>query len=175
LPRSSPKRVRPGSAPSGRGQAAAQKRAHEAVAAAARLANRRSWSLARVNDLSRSRVPLDQDPTLICVVELSRSSWLVAGMIPGVERRPLKSWSLIVDGYAGDRGVAQGSGFESTFLQRRVGCEPAANRPRRGHAAGSNTFQCRAATGPVLRDRIAVAPADCTQGVSAKANFGLWV
>src|SRR5580700_2647785 len=34
---------------------------------------------------------------------------------------------------------------------------------------------CRPAMGPVLRDRIAVAPADCTQGVSAKANFGLWV
>ena len=46
--------------------------------------------MARVDDLSRSRVPLDQDSTLICVVELSRSSWLVAGMIPGVERRPLK-------------------------------------------------------------------------------------
>jgi hypothetical protein len=29
--------------------------------------------MARVDDLSRSRVPLDQDPTLICVVELSRS------------------------------------------------------------------------------------------------------
>src|SRR6202040_425999 len=29
--------------------------------------------------------------------------------------------------------------FESGFLQRRVRCEPAANRPRRGHAAGSNT------------------------------------
>src|ERR1700730_14061451 len=65
--------------------------------------------------------------------------------------------------------------FESISLQRRVRCEPAANRPRRGHAAGSNTFQCRAATGPVLRDRIAVAPADCTQGVSATANFGLRV
>jgi hypothetical protein len=46
-------------------------------------------------------VPLDQDPTLICVVELSRSSWLVAGMIPGVERRPLKSWRLIVDQLCG--------------------------------------------------------------------------
>jgi hypothetical protein len=34
---------RPGSAPSERGQAAAQKRVHEAVAAATRLANRRSW------------------------------------------------------------------------------------------------------------------------------------
>src|SRR5260370_3469086 len=30
------------------------------------------------------------DTTLIAVVELSRSSWLVAGIVPGVERQPLK-------------------------------------------------------------------------------------
>jgi transposase len=40
--------------------------------------------------LSRSLVALDQDSTLIVVVEMSQSSWLVAGMVPGVERRPLK-------------------------------------------------------------------------------------
>jgi transposase len=33
---------------------------------------------------------LAQDSTLIAVVELSLSSWLVAGMIPGVSREPLK-------------------------------------------------------------------------------------
>jgi transposase len=35
-------------------------------------------------------VALAQDNTLIAVVELSLSSWLVAGMIPGVSREPLK-------------------------------------------------------------------------------------
>jgi transposase len=30
------------------------------------------------------------DTTLIAVVELSLSSWLVAGIVPGVERQPLK-------------------------------------------------------------------------------------
>ena len=30
------------------------------------------------NDLSRSLVPFQQDGTLIAVIELSRSSWLVA-------------------------------------------------------------------------------------------------
>jgi transposase len=35
-------------------------------------------------------VALVQDTTLIAVVELSLSSWLVAGMIPGVSREPLK-------------------------------------------------------------------------------------
>ena len=42
------------------------------------------------NDLSRSLVALDQDSTIIAVVELSQSSWLVAGVLPGVERQPRK-------------------------------------------------------------------------------------
>ena len=40
--------------------------------------------------LSRSLVALNEDNTLIAVVELSQSSWLVAGLLPGVERDPLK-------------------------------------------------------------------------------------
>jgi transposase len=35
-------------------------------------------------------VPLHQDSTLIAVVELSQSSWLVAGIVPGLARHPLK-------------------------------------------------------------------------------------
>src|SRR5712671_2651604 len=42
------------------------------------------------NDLSRSLVALDQNSTMIAVVELSQSSWLVAGMLPGIERQPRK-------------------------------------------------------------------------------------
>ena len=42
------------------------------------------------NDLSRSLIALDMDTTLIAVIELSLSSWLVAGIVPGVERQPLK-------------------------------------------------------------------------------------
>ena len=42
------------------------------------------------NDLSRSLVALEQDSTVIAVVELSLSSWLVAGIIPGIDRHPLK-------------------------------------------------------------------------------------
>jgi transposase len=42
------------------------------------------------NDLSRSFTALNQDSTLIIVIEVSLSSWLVAGMVPGVERQPLK-------------------------------------------------------------------------------------
>src|SRR5438067_5273214 len=42
------------------------------------------------NDLSRSLVALDQNSTIIAVIELSQSSWLVAGMLPGIERQPRK-------------------------------------------------------------------------------------
>src|SRR6185437_12652737 len=42
------------------------------------------------NDLSRSLLALDQNSTVIAVVEMSRSNWLVAGVIPGVDRQPLK-------------------------------------------------------------------------------------
>jgi transposase len=43
-----------------------------------------------VNDLSRSLTPLDPNHTLIAVIEMSQQSWLVAGIVPGVERQPLK-------------------------------------------------------------------------------------
>ena len=42
------------------------------------------------NDLSYCLTALNQDSTLIAVVELSSKSWLVAGLVPGVARRPLK-------------------------------------------------------------------------------------
>ena len=44
----------------------------------------------KLNDLSRSLTPLDPDGTLIAVIEMSQSSWLVAGIVPGIERHPLK-------------------------------------------------------------------------------------
>ena len=46
--------------------------------------------MADTTALSRSLVALDEDNTLIAVVEMSQSSWLVAGLLPGVERDPLK-------------------------------------------------------------------------------------
>src|SRR5207253_5178946 len=42
------------------------------------------------NGLSRSLVALDQNSTIIAVVELSQSSWLVGGVVPGIERQPCK-------------------------------------------------------------------------------------
>jgi transposase len=46
------------------------------------------------NDLSRSLTPFDQDTTLIAVIEMSQSSWLVAGIVPGLERHPLKKLAV---------------------------------------------------------------------------------
>jgi transposase len=46
--------------------------------------------LQKLNYLSRSPYPLDPDGTLMAVIEMSLSSWLVAGIVPGVERQPLK-------------------------------------------------------------------------------------
>src|SRR4051812_19400156 len=45
------------------------------------------------NDLSRSLLALDQASTLIAVIEMSQSSWLVAAVVPGVGRHPLKKIS----------------------------------------------------------------------------------
>lgn len=46
--------------------------------------------MARVDDLSRSLVAFEQHSTLVVVVEMSKSSWLVTGLVPGVTRQPLK-------------------------------------------------------------------------------------
>jgi transposase len=43
-----------------------------------------------LNDLSRSLTTLDANHTLIAVIEMGQQSWLVAGIVPGVERQPLK-------------------------------------------------------------------------------------
>src|SRR3954462_15116705 len=41
-------------------------------------------------DLNRCLAPLDQDHTIIAVIEMSQSRWLVAGVFPGIGRTPLK-------------------------------------------------------------------------------------
>src|ERR687886_2047730 len=44
----------------------------------------------RSDDLSRSLAAFDQKTTLVVVVEMSWSGWLVAGLVPGLERQPKK-------------------------------------------------------------------------------------
>ena len=48
----------------------------------------------KLNDLSRSLTALGLDSTLIAVIEMSLSSWLVAGIVPGIERQPLKKLAV---------------------------------------------------------------------------------
>jgi transposase len=44
----------------------------------------------QANDLSRSLTALDQDSTVIAVIEMGLRGWLVAGLVPGLHRYPLK-------------------------------------------------------------------------------------
>jgi transposase len=44
----------------------------------------------RVNDLSRCLTALDQDSTLIAVIEMGLKTWLVGALVPGADRQPLK-------------------------------------------------------------------------------------
>jgi transposase len=56
--------------------------------------NRWSAPMQKLNDLSRSLTALEPDGTLIAVIEMSLSNWLVAGIVPGVERQPLKKLAV---------------------------------------------------------------------------------
>ena len=47
-------------------------------------------SMTQLENVSTPSAALDQNSTLICVVEMSLKSWLVAGLVPGIERQPLK-------------------------------------------------------------------------------------
>src|SRR5262252_10800821 len=43
-------------------------------------------------DASRSLTALEQDSTIIAVIEMSQAKWLVAALVPGFERQPLKKF-----------------------------------------------------------------------------------
>src|SRR5207247_9292706 len=62
----------------------------EGVASIGADVNRWSSPMQQLNDLSRSLTPLKPDGTVTAGIEMSLSSWLVAGIVPGVERQPLK-------------------------------------------------------------------------------------
>jgi transposase len=53
--------------------------------------------MAKPNDLSRSLVPFEQNCTLVVVIEMCLSSWLVAGIVPGLDRHPLKKLAVDED------------------------------------------------------------------------------
>src|SRR5258708_25073135 len=41
-------------------------------------------------DASKSLTAFEQDSTLVAVIEMSQSKWLVAAVVPGIARQPLK-------------------------------------------------------------------------------------
>ena len=70
----------------------------------------------------RSLIAFEQINTLVIVVELSQSSWLVAGVVPGTERRPLKKLDpdptallQLVEGWR-DRATKAGREMTRTVL-----------------------------------------------------------
>jgi transposase len=46
-----------------------------------------------VDDLSRSLIVFEQNSTLVAVLEMSQRTWLAAGVVPGIDRHPLKKLS----------------------------------------------------------------------------------
>jgi transposase len=46
-----------------------------------------------VDDLSRSLIAFEQNSTLVAVLEMSQQTWLAAGVVPGIDRHPLKKLS----------------------------------------------------------------------------------
>src|SRR3974390_1914991 len=66
----------------------------EEIASIVADVNRWSSPMQTPNELSQSRIVLKQDSTLIAVIEMSLRSWLVAGIVPGVERQPLKKLAV---------------------------------------------------------------------------------
>ena len=100
----------------------------------------------KLNDLSRSLTPLDPDGTLIAVIEMSLASWLVAGIVPGVERQPLKKLAadestllkLLIDG--GRKRTKQDAGSNALQSPLRPAGTVSGWRAGLGHAASRPTL-----------------------------------
>jgi hypothetical protein len=65
-------------------------RAAEVVASSSSIRTEGGCPVTQVNDLSRSLTAFDPISTLVVVAEMSKASWLVSSVVPGVERQPLK-------------------------------------------------------------------------------------
>jgi hypothetical protein len=88
-------------------------------------------------DASRSLSALEQDSTIIAVIELSQSKWLVAGLLPGVERHPLKKRSVPGDVLWADwetwcKDNGHHAGSKTAFWAKLNAALPTVERARRG-------------------------------------------
>jgi transposase len=74
------------------------------------------------NDQSKkSATAFDQASTLVAVVELSRDSWLVAGVVPGISRHPLKKLGADENGLLARLRLRPTSRVECPVHSRRLG------------------------------------------------------
>ena len=72
------------------------------------LANKcRSAPMPQLNDLSRSLVALDQDSTIIAVVELSQSSGRLPGCFPALSVTGERSWNRVRKGFLACASLAR--------------------------------------------------------------------
>ena len=101
-------------------------------------------------DTRKSPVVLDQDSTLIAVIEMSQESWLVAGIVPGIERQPLKKLAPDADALIRllerwrAAGAKAGHAITRLVVAYETGCCRAGveARPRRDRSP--NPASCRA-------------------------------
>jgi len=128
------------------------------------------------NDLSRSLVALDQNSTIIAVIEMSQSSWLVAGVLPGIERQPRKKLEPNAEGLLGLlhrwRDEAIRAGKEITriavaFEAGRDGFWLARGAWRRG--ARDPSLECRDITGTSPGENRPARPATRNRGRADRA------
>jgi len=81
----------------------------------------------KFNDLSRSLVALAEDSPLIAAIELSRSSWLVGALVPGLRRDPRKKLPPDADALLGllhrwrDEAIAAGRKIERICVAYEAG------------------------------------------------------
>src|SRR5258705_10421871 len=95
----------------------------------------------KLNDLSRSPSPLDPDGTLIAVIELSLLSWLVAGIVPGVEIGIAGVPVQLVIASLGALSAAGVLKLAGSAITRQVSFVPGAAMPVLDHGSPHQTAQ----------------------------------
>ena len=70
-------------------------------------------------DACRSLIALEQNNTIIAVIEMSQSKWLVAALVPGFERQPLKKLYADKEAEAGQTELLTVASRAFSILQTR--------------------------------------------------------
>src|SRR5260370_2303681 len=107
----------------------------------------------QLNDLSRCLAALDQDNTLIAVIEMSQSNWLVTGIVPGVERHPAKKLEPDEAALLGLLHRWRDEAGKAGHMITRIAVAPGLRRGRplrRGGTASGLPPGCRGATSKPL-------------------------